>query len=224
MDLPSGDAGALHESLFEGVLRLDPALKVFPAHEYERNREFRCAPHIDAPPALAVPSLSCHRCDMHGMVKHVRRLIEVLRGMGRSREDAEDLIQEAFLVRTVRNLSVDSHRRAHRELYVDYPVETLSLADAAPDLEGGDGRTACRVVDQSAQGLRTDFFAGAPAWERTYMAPFRARSIARVRRELANVRVLTVPGAHDSFFLTSRAQVVQAMRRFLGGSVPRQEI
>src|SRR6202051_1312686 len=34
-DLPSGDAGALYDSLFEGVLRLDPALKVFPAHEYK---------------------------------------------------------------------------------------------------------------------------------------------------------------------------------------------
>jgi glyoxylase-like metal-dependent hydrolase (beta-lactamase superfamily II)/rhodanese-related sulfurtransferase len=34
-DLPSGDAGALYESLFEGVLRLDPALKIFPAHEYK---------------------------------------------------------------------------------------------------------------------------------------------------------------------------------------------
>jgi glyoxylase-like metal-dependent hydrolase (beta-lactamase superfamily II)/rhodanese-related sulfurtransferase len=34
-DLPSGDAGALYESLFEGVLRLDPELKVFPAHEYK---------------------------------------------------------------------------------------------------------------------------------------------------------------------------------------------
>jgi len=34
-DLPSGDAGALYESLFEGVLRLDPALKVYPAHEYK---------------------------------------------------------------------------------------------------------------------------------------------------------------------------------------------
>jgi RNA polymerase sigma factor (sigma-70 family) len=84
---------------------------------------------------------------MQGMVKHVRRLIDVLRRMGRSREDAEDLIQEAFLrlhiycqthevreqeaflVRTVRNLSVDSHRRAHRELYVDDPVETLPLVD-----------------------------------------------------------------------------------------------
>jgi glyoxylase-like metal-dependent hydrolase (beta-lactamase superfamily II)/rhodanese-related sulfurtransferase len=34
-DLPSGDAGALYDSLFESVLRLDPALKVFPAHEYK---------------------------------------------------------------------------------------------------------------------------------------------------------------------------------------------
>lgn len=34
-DLPSGDAGALYESLFDGVLKLDPTLKVFPAHEYK---------------------------------------------------------------------------------------------------------------------------------------------------------------------------------------------
>src|ERR1700727_1683654 len=31
-DLPSGDAGALHDSLFQGVLKLDPQLKIFPAH------------------------------------------------------------------------------------------------------------------------------------------------------------------------------------------------
>jgi glyoxylase-like metal-dependent hydrolase (beta-lactamase superfamily II)/rhodanese-related sulfurtransferase len=34
-DLPSGDAGALYESLTETVLKLDPSLKVFPAHEYK---------------------------------------------------------------------------------------------------------------------------------------------------------------------------------------------
>jgi glyoxylase-like metal-dependent hydrolase (beta-lactamase superfamily II)/rhodanese-related sulfurtransferase len=34
-DLPSGDAGELYESLFHGVLTLDPSLKVFPAHEYK---------------------------------------------------------------------------------------------------------------------------------------------------------------------------------------------
>ncbi len=34
-DLPSGDAGALYESLFQGLLKLDPSLKIFPAHEYK---------------------------------------------------------------------------------------------------------------------------------------------------------------------------------------------
>jgi pimeloyl-ACP methyl ester carboxylesterase len=61
------------------------------------------------------------------------------------------------------------------------------------------------------------------AWERQYIAPFRVKSIARIRRELTNVQILAVPGAHDSFFLTSRAQVVQAMRQFLlGQRAPRR--
>lgn len=34
-DLPSGDPEALHESLFQRLLRLDSGLKVFPAHEYK---------------------------------------------------------------------------------------------------------------------------------------------------------------------------------------------
>jgi rhodanese-related sulfurtransferase len=34
-DLPTGDAGALYDSLFGKLLKLDPALKVFPAHEYK---------------------------------------------------------------------------------------------------------------------------------------------------------------------------------------------
>ena len=36
-DLPSGNAEALFDSLFSGLLTLDPALMVFPAHEY-KNR------------------------------------------------------------------------------------------------------------------------------------------------------------------------------------------
>lgn len=34
-DLPSGDASALYDSLFHGLLKLDAGLKVFPAHEYK---------------------------------------------------------------------------------------------------------------------------------------------------------------------------------------------
>ena len=34
-DLPTGDAGRLHDSLFNIVLKLDPGLNFYPAHEYK---------------------------------------------------------------------------------------------------------------------------------------------------------------------------------------------
>ncbi len=34
-DLPTGDPEQLYDSLFNGILKLDPALKVFPAHDYK---------------------------------------------------------------------------------------------------------------------------------------------------------------------------------------------
>lgn len=36
-DLPTGDPNALYDSLFNGILKLDPSLKIFPAHDY-RNK------------------------------------------------------------------------------------------------------------------------------------------------------------------------------------------
>jgi RNA polymerase sigma-70 factor (ECF subfamily) len=80
----------------------------------------------------------------------IRNLRDLLRRRGRSREDADDLIQEAFLrlhaycqegevkrrdaflTRTVLNLSVDLHRKEHRDLYVDEPSEDLVLVDLRP--------------------------------------------------------------------------------------------
>lgn len=54
------------------------------------------------------------------------------------------------------------------------------------------------------------------------MAPLRAASIERVRRELSNVEIVNVPGTHLDFIFTSREQVVAAMRRFLGASTPQK--
>ena len=51
-DLPSGDAAALHQSLFEGVLKLDPALKVFPAHEYKGRTHSTIAQELAENPRL----------------------------------------------------------------------------------------------------------------------------------------------------------------------------
>lgn len=89
-----------------------------------------------------------------GLMAHFRHLEKLLRRRGRSREEAEDLIQEtflrvkiyldeggeirepeAFLVRTALNLSRDTLQHEHRHLYAHKPVEDLLIADVGPSPE-----------------------------------------------------------------------------------------
>jgi glyoxylase-like metal-dependent hydrolase (beta-lactamase superfamily II) len=51
-DLPTGDPGALYDSLFNGILKLDPALKVFPAHDYKNQGSSTLAREIAENPRL----------------------------------------------------------------------------------------------------------------------------------------------------------------------------
>jgi glyoxylase-like metal-dependent hydrolase (beta-lactamase superfamily II)/rhodanese-related sulfurtransferase len=51
-DLPSGDPLALHDSLFNHLLQLDPALKIFPAHEYKGRTSSTIADEIVNNPRL----------------------------------------------------------------------------------------------------------------------------------------------------------------------------
>lgn len=96
----------------------------------------------------------CNRLEMKPSLACTARLLRLLRRQGRSREDAEDLIQEAlvrlteycqaatvrneaaFLERTVTNLSIDQYRREARHSAVDKPIEelagTLPLVDPTP--------------------------------------------------------------------------------------------
>jgi RNA polymerase sigma-70 factor (ECF subfamily) len=87
---------------------------------------------------------------MDGVKQRIRGLHTLLRRRGRSRDDADDLIQEAFLrlhvycqsgavqnqdaflSRTVLNLSVDLHRKEHRDRYCDEDLESLLLIDSKP--------------------------------------------------------------------------------------------
>ena len=75
---------------------------------------------------------------------HFKRLLKFLRRKGRSREDAEDLIQEAmlrlhlysqavpvmneeaFLRHAVNNLAIDQHRRDRLDLCKEVPIEELN--------------------------------------------------------------------------------------------------
>ena len=51
-DLPTGEAEALHDSLFGHVLRLDPGLKVFPAHDYKGRGHSTIAQELAENPRL----------------------------------------------------------------------------------------------------------------------------------------------------------------------------
>ncbi|MGZ5131666.1 MAG: MBL fold metallo-hydrolase [Caldimonas sp.] len=52
-DLPGGDPDALYDSLFEKVLKLDPALKVYPAHDYKGRSHSTLGDEIAHNPRLA---------------------------------------------------------------------------------------------------------------------------------------------------------------------------
>ncbi len=51
-DLPTGDPDALYDSLFGKVLKLDPALKVFPAHDYKGRSHSTIGDELSANPRL----------------------------------------------------------------------------------------------------------------------------------------------------------------------------
>jgi glyoxylase-like metal-dependent hydrolase (beta-lactamase superfamily II)/rhodanese-related sulfurtransferase len=52
-DLPTGDPEALHDSLFNRLLKLDPALTVFPAHDYKQRGSSTIGAELANNPRLA---------------------------------------------------------------------------------------------------------------------------------------------------------------------------
>jgi glyoxylase-like metal-dependent hydrolase (beta-lactamase superfamily II) len=53
-DLPTGDPEALHDSLFQNLLQLDPSLKVCPAHDYHGRHGSTLAHEIAQNPRLQI--------------------------------------------------------------------------------------------------------------------------------------------------------------------------
>ena len=66
-DLPSGDPEALHHSLFERLLRLDPALKVYPAHDYKGQGHSTLAQELAGNPRLQVRERAAFVAMMRGL-------------------------------------------------------------------------------------------------------------------------------------------------------------
>jgi pimeloyl-ACP methyl ester carboxylesterase len=157
-------------------------------------------PGIRTPPASAMVSLNAYRSyekatdytglnDMNRVEAYLRASV-VVESDGHLRPQNPPGAAEANIQALLKD----------RRDYLDVRAPALAIyAESFLDVHGAD-----------PQERR-----GALEWEHTYMMPFRRDSETRVRRELRHVEIINVKGAHDSFFLTSREQVVVAMRRFL---------
>jgi glyoxylase-like metal-dependent hydrolase (beta-lactamase superfamily II)/rhodanese-related sulfurtransferase len=66
-DLPTGDPEQLHDSLFNRLLRLDPALKVHPAHEYKGRSHSTLEQELATNPRLQVRERAAFVEMMHGL-------------------------------------------------------------------------------------------------------------------------------------------------------------
>src|SRR5690606_29933968 len=95
-DLPTGDPEALYDSLFNGVLKLDPELKVFPAHDYKGARSSTIGAELASNPRLEKRD----RAEFVEMMRHLNlsaptHLTEALRTNMSGGKTIEQLLSEA---------------------------------------------------------------------------------------------------------------------------------
>ena len=143
---------------------------------------------------------------------HFERLLQFLRRKGRSREDAEDLIQEAmlrlhvycqgvsvaneeaFLRHAVSNLAIDQHRRDRPDLRRDVPFDELDNRHPLIDPESSPedaldavqrlGRIK-RVLDGVSRRTRDIYFAHRSGYSYAEIAAHMRISHITVKRHIA---------------------------------------
>ncbi|PZV19114.1 MAG: MBL fold metallo-hydrolase [Pseudanabaena sp.] len=95
-DLPSGDPEALYDSLFHRILRLDPDLKVFPAHDYEGQKYSTIGKELDSNPRLQTRDRSAFVEMMHNLnLSMPTHLTEALRINMTGGKSVKQLLAEA---------------------------------------------------------------------------------------------------------------------------------
>ena len=95
-DLPTGDPDALYDSLFGRVLKLDPALLVYPAHDYKGRSHSSIGAEIESNPRLQ----KRERADFIAMMRELNlaaptHLTEALRTNMSGGKTVEQLLTEA---------------------------------------------------------------------------------------------------------------------------------
>lgn len=114
-DLPTGDPEALYDSLFDGVLKLDPATKVYPAHDYKQRQSSTIGEELARNPRL-------QQRDREAFVEMMRHLnlsapthlTEALRTNMTGGKTVEQLLREAAEKTPFMSLD-ELHRRIARE-------------------------------------------------------------------------------------------------------------
>lgn len=105
-------------------------------------------------------------------------------------------------------------------------VEKVLLADTPRAYE----RIRCPVLaiyaetTVSALGRDQARQQAARVWENQYMTPFREKSVERMRREIDDLEVITLPGGHNDFLLTARQQLISVMLQFLDANLPPAQV
>ncbi len=95
-DLPTGDASALHDSLFAKVLTLDERLQVFPAHDYKDRSSSTIGAEKRSNPRLQNTQRAEFVALMHGLdLKMPDHLTEALRTNRSGGKTVSQLISEA---------------------------------------------------------------------------------------------------------------------------------
>jgi glyoxylase-like metal-dependent hydrolase (beta-lactamase superfamily II)/rhodanese-related sulfurtransferase len=95
-DLPTGDAAALHGSLFDGLLKLDPSLLVYPAHDYKGRSHTTLGAEIAENPRLQKTEQAAFVALMHSLdIAMPEHLTEALRTNRSGGKTVQQLISEA---------------------------------------------------------------------------------------------------------------------------------
>ena len=95
-DLPTGDADALYDSLFGKVLQLDPALRVYPAHDYKERSSSTIGAELANNPRLQKTERADFVALMRGLdLKMPDHLTEALRTNISGGKTVAQLIAEA---------------------------------------------------------------------------------------------------------------------------------
>ncbi len=95
-DLPSGDPAQLYDSLFNHLLHLDPALKVYPAHDYKGRSHTTIADEIANNPRLQQKSRESFVAMMQGLnLSMPTHLTEALRVNMTGGKSVAQLLAEA---------------------------------------------------------------------------------------------------------------------------------